>query len=143
MGRKTDIESWLMIHKNKKQRQNFIKLFKMAYQRPIVSWNYQKSVYFSKLFNPSQTDAPSNGKSLDAAFQVLSNTNFVPNDFSNFVINALWSLCPLFSQKLRYIKFKNLDQITIKNNVYLYQHYQKTKTLCRHVSRFPRFTASD
>ena len=89
MGRKTDIESWLMIHKNKKQRQNFIKLFKMAYQRPIVSWNYQKSVYFSKLFNPSQTSAPSNGKSLDAAFQVLSNANFVPNDFSNFVINAL------------------------------------------------------
>ena len=48
-----------------------------------------------------------------------------------------------FLKILRYIKFKNLDQITIKNNVYLYQHYQKTKTLCRHVSRFPRFTASD
>ena len=25
--------------------------------------------------------------------------------------------------------FKNLDQIAIKTNIYLYQHYQKIKTL--------------
>ena len=36
--------------------------------------------------------------------------------------------------KLRYIKVKNLDEIEV---TYLYKHYQKTNTLCRHVSRFP------
>ena len=51
------------------------------------------------------------------------------------------SLCPLFSENLRYIKFKNLDKIAITTNVYLYKHCQKTKTLCRHFSRFPTFTA--
>ena len=56
-------------------------------------------------------------------------------------VNSVESLCPLFSENLRYIKFKNLDEIAITNNVYLYKHYQKTKTLCRHVSRFPTFTA--
>ena len=39
----------------------------------------------------------------------------------------------------RYIKFKNLDEIAITTNVYLYNHYQKTKTLCRHFSRLPTF----
>ena len=34
------------------------------------------------------------------------------------------------------MQFKNLDEIAIKTNIYLYQHFQKIKTLCRHVSRF-------
>ena len=38
-----------------------------------------------------------------------------------------YSLCPLFSENLRYIKFKNLDEIAITTNVYLYKHYKKTK----------------
>ena len=54
---------------------------------------------------------------------------------------GLKSLCPLFSENLRYIMFKNLDEIAITTNVYLYKHYQKTKTLCLHVSRFPTFNA--
>ena len=58
-----------------------------------------------------------------------------------FAMELKLSLCPLFSENLRYIKFKNLDEIAITTNVYLYKHYQKTKTLCRHVSRFPTFTA--
>ena len=37
--------------------------------------------------------------------------------------------------------FKNLDGIAFTTSVYLYKHYQKSKTLCRHVSRFPTFTA--
>ena len=45
-----------------------------------------------------------------------------------------------FTENLRYIKLKNLDEIVITTNVYLYKHYQKTKTLRRHVSRFPTFT---
>ena len=45
--------------------------------------------------------------------------------------------------KLQIHKFKNLDEIAIRTNVYLYKHYKETKTLCRHVSRFPIFTAWD
>ena len=45
--------------------------------------------------------------------------------------------------KLKIHKFKNLDEIAITTNVYLYKHCQKTKTLCRHLSRFPTFTAWD
>ena len=55
--------------------------------------------------------------------------------------NVFKSCVRYFLKKLRYIKFKNLDEIAIKTNIYLYQHHQKTKTLCRHVSRFPVFTA--
>ena len=47
------------------------------------------------------------------------------------------SLCPLFFENFRYIKFKKLDEITITTSVYQYKHCQKTKTLCRHVLRFP------
>ena len=46
-----------------------------------------------------------------------------------------------FSENLRYIKLKNLDEIAIVTNVYLYKLYQKTKILCCHVSCFPTFTA--
>ena len=46
------------------------------------------------------------------------------------------SLCRPFSENLKYIKFKNLDEIAIKANVYLYKHYQKTKTLHHLVSCF-------
>ena len=51
-------------------------------------------------------------------------------------------LVSVTSLKLKYIKFKNLDQIVITTNVYLYEHYQKTKTLCCHVSCFTPLTAS-
>ena len=40
------------------------------------------------------------------------------------------------------MKFKNVDEIAVITNVYLYEHYQKTKTLSCHVLRFPSFTAS-
>ena len=33
---------------------------------------------------------------------------------------STWSLYPLFSESLRYIKFKNLDEIAIITNVYLH-----------------------
>ena len=36
-------------------------------------------------------------------------------------------LCPLFSENVRYIKFKNADEIAITTNVYLNKHYQYTK----------------
>ena len=39
----------------------------------------------------------------------------------------------IFLKLIRYIKFKNVDEIATMTNVYLYGHYQKTKTLCRHV----------
>ena len=58
-----------------------------------------------------------------------------------FAMELKLSLCPLFSENLRYIKFKNLDEIAITTKVYLYKHYEKTKTLCCHVSCFPKFTA--
>ena len=46
-----------------------------------------------------------------------------------FAIELKLSLCPLFSENLRYIKFKNLDEIAITTKVYLYKHYEKAKTL--------------
>ena len=33
------------------------------------------------------------------------------------------------------MKFKNLDETEIKTKTHVYQHHQKTKILCRHVSR--------
>ena len=36
----------------------------------------------------------------------------------------------------------NLDEIAVNTNFYLHKHYQKNKTLCRHISRFPTFTVS-
>ena len=48
----------------------------------------------------------------------------------------------LLSTILLKLKIHHVDEIAIKTNVYLYEHYQKTKTLCRHVLRFPSFTAS-
>ena len=44
--------------------------------------------------------------------------------------------------KLKIHEVKNVDEIAIITNVYPYEHYQKTKALCRHVLRFPSFTAS-
>ena len=35
------------------------------------------------------------------------------------------------------IYLKNVEEIAIITNVYLYEHYQKTKTLCPHVLHFP------
>ena len=50
---------------------------------------------------------------------------------------------PIFSEDLKYIKLKSLDETAITTNVYLYKHYEKTKTsrARRHVSRFPTITA--
>ena len=65
---------------------------------------------------------------------------------NSYFINYLF-LCILIKLvsaifwKPKIIKFKNLDEIAIITNVYLHKHYQRTKTLCRHVSRFPKFTA--
>ena len=36
--------------------------------------------------------------------------------------------------KLKIHEVKNVDEIAIITNVYPYEHYQKTKALCRHVS---------
>ena len=71
----------------------------------------------------------------------LTNKKIKPKG-SGFSYHLLHKACVCyFFENLREIKFKNLYQIAITASVYLYKHCQKTKTLCRHVSCFPTFTA--
>ena len=60
-------------------------------------------------------------------------------------LDVVLKACVLYFLKIffeRYITFKDLDEIAITTNVCLYKHNQKIKTIGRHVSRFPTFTAS-